>query len=394
MTDIESALTPQAEDMSASVRRRRNASSTVESANNETSAKMRLSSNQRLVQQINSHVDEDDEFKKAMIKERMASNNQMVHAQVQTVVFLFGLLALLYLYLSFGESDPQKMSSLTKALRILLGFNNHKNHDGLPRGKKLVASTTIDESSLDEFKYPSWPWASSSSYSNYLVPGTEEGRRIQNMLHRTSKFKAKKLDVELYGTNEMISFLESEKGQMCNIAGENTIRIQYDLFGEIGMAQIQKMLWAWCSLYTGEAYGFLDLDSYEIDMKELFINYLSRGRIQNAIIDIGSIKTDTLNTQVEKVSLASSMIFIGNRQSAVAKAMLEHMMSVDINNLPYNLIEESLNQIIPSIQQEKDLWTVLNANCLSNKSRSRLQLANICQGQECCEVTMPEKTEQ
>ena len=43
--------------------------------------------------------------------------------------------------------------------------------------------------------------------------------------------------------------------------------------------------------YTGEAYGFVDLDLYEVHLSRRFINDLSEEKIKNTIIDTVSIMT-------------------------------------------------------------------------------------------------------
>jgi len=387
MADIETVFMPKTEDMSTSLRRRRNATSTTNPVEDSHSNE-KIAIHQRLVREINkAGNDEDDEFKRALMLQQMESNKQLAQAQFQLVVFLFVMAAITYIYLSLGEDDTNNKSSLAKALSILLGLSNNGNHVSLPSWAKVFASSSISKTSLLGYSYPSRPWSSPSLNSNFLVPSTDEGRRIQDMLHRTTKLKAERgLNVEIYDSNETITFLEGEHGQQCSAAGGDSIRKQHELFGKLGMSDAQKMLWMWCAFYTGEAYGFVDLDLYEVHLSRRFINDLSEEKIKNTIIDTVSIMTKE-SLDINTISLASSVLFIPDRQSAVAKSMLHFFMTVDTDNIPHDLMKRSTDHLNEMIQEERDLWTLLHANCLEHKSR--WPLATLCQGEICCEVTLP-----
>lgn len=386
MLDIEAAVTEKDTTMSTSLRRRRNPTPQPDALGRSRSNQI-TTRQRKIINMINrTDDDENDEAQKALILEQMESNKQIAKAQFQLLIFLVVMTLITYAYLSFQESDPENKSSLAKALGILFGIKN-RNQAGLPSWCKLVSFSSVPKKALLNYRYPSWPWLSSSK-TQFLIPGTEDGRRIQQLLHRTLKLKSERgLNVEIFDSNATIMFLDGAYGQQCSAINGRSIREKYEIFGGLGMNQAQKMLWVWCAFYTGQAQGFIDLDLYEVDLSSIFINKLSEKEIQNAIIDASSaIIDDALETDI--TALASSILFIHDRQSSVAKAMLEFFMGADVNvSDPHNLIFESIQHFNDLIKIEKDSWTLLNANCLEQKQR--WPLGALCQGENCCEVTMP-----
>jgi len=396
MDDIEAAIEIKPTDMS-SLRKRKNStttnpSSTTSSSNTEFSSNTEhLARHQNLVRQINRATDDDDddkELKQAIMKNQMETNKEMAKTQVRLFVFLFALVVVSYMYLSMQE-DANNKSSLAKALGILLGMNK-RNKLALPSSARVVASTSILKETLEKYTFPSWPWSSSSS--KFLVPGTEEGREIQRLLHRTTQLKSERgVTVELYDPSDIQSFLKSEQGQECTAVNENanhSILEQYDKFGQLGFKEGQKMLWLWCAIYTGEAYGFVDLDLYEVLLGHRLIHDLSKNKIQNVVIDSGSLETEEGMATGTDPSFITSILFVPNRNSTVAKGMLKYFMAVDIEP-SYGFMAAGVERMNELIQGESEAWTLLQANC--GEATSLWPLATVCTSDACCDIKLPLK---
>lgn len=374
--------------MSPSLRKRNTANMNID-----RNSKDRISKHQHLVMKINraSRTDDDDEdekLKEKLMLEQMKSNKETARAQFQRVGFLLIAVIGTYLFLSLGsDTNNENKSGLSKALGILLGINR-RNQARLPSWAKVVATSSVPTKSLDEYSYPSWPWSSNSN-SNFLVPSTDESKRVRDILHRTTKLKGERgINVDLFSQIEITAFLMKHRQQCSNIGVNNgqTILDKYETFGNFGMMEAQKQLWLWCAVYTGTIYGFVDLDLYEVYLSHRFINDLSNDKIKNAILQPGSMGSQ----HGIDAETTLPILFIPNKNSTVAKSMLQFFMELGEGAIQDDIMAKSTRHLNDVLQTEPDLWTLLQADCIEQKNR--WPLATVCKQNACCQVIVPKKS--
>jgi len=387
MKDIEAVAIVSTIDMS-SLRQRKNANPSSSSA-----AEDHLARHQLLVRQINRASKDDDEntaIKEAIMVQQKQANKQMAKAQMNLFLVLGGLVILLYLFLSRDDNDPTNKSSLVKALGIVLGLSK-RTKATLPKTAKIVAATSIMKSDFDQFRYPAWPWSSSNNNAQFLVPKSGKGGSIQKILHRTSLLKKDRgIAVELYDPSDIQSFLQGEHGLKCNSAvdsGNKSIFDQYLAFGQSGAKEAQKAVWMWCALYSGEAYGFLDLDVFEVRLGASLVHSLSKKLIKNFVMNSNAIEVKD-GSSIDP-SLVTSVIIIPEKMSSVAEGMLQFSLNVDPGEIPEDFYKKSIDHMNVLIEDEKELWTLARTNCA--ELTETFTLADVCSTVACCEVTWPRK---
>jgi len=385
MKDIEASVTVPTIDMST-LRQRKNA--TTPSSSNSADLKR----HQNLVRQINRASEDDDEdkaIKEAIMLHQKETNKQMTKTLMNCFLFLVGFVIFLYVYLSYGDNDASNKSSLAKALGILLGLNKRAKIS-LPPNAKVFATTSIMKSDLDQFIYPSWPWSSSKNdASQFLVPKSGKGSEIQNILHRTALLKKDRgITIDLYDPSEMLLFLQGEHGLKCNSAidGNNkSIFDQYLSLGKSGAKEAQKMLWVWCAFYSGEAYGFLDLDAYEVHLGPSLIHGLANSRIKNFALD--STAVEVADGSAIDPTFVTSVIFISETMSSVAEGMITYIVNADADGISNDFMSKSIDHLNGLIESEIGSWTLARTNCAEPKNT--FTLADICSPAGCCEVDRP-----
>jgi|AntRauTorckE5430_2_1112549.scaffolds.fasta_scaffold15790_1 hypothetical protein len=354
-------------------------------------AENHLARHQLLVRQINKASEDDDEdtvIKEAIMFQQVEANKRIAKSQMISFLFLGGVVVVLYLYL---DIDPNNQSSLVKALGVLIGLNK-RTRVALPETAKIFASTSIMKSDLDQFIYPSWRWLSSKNNAQFLVPKSGRGGQIQDILHRTSLLKKDRgIAVELYDPSDIQLFLQGEHGLKCNSAVDSeskTIFDQYVAFGQSGENIAQKMIWMWCALYSGEAYGFLDLDAYEVHLGPSLVHSLSKNRIKNFVMDSNAIEVKD-GSSIDH-SLVTSVMFIPEKMSSVAEGMLQFNMDVDPGKIPNDFAARGIHHMNGLIEKEKESWTLARTNCAEHTNT--FTLADVCSPVGCCEVTWPRKS--
>lgn len=391
MIDLESALASQPlETMSQQIRNRKNVT-TREATSMGISSKESLRSNQYLVQRINrASRNEDDEevMKKTMIRHQNEANKRMAKGLLNLMLFFAVCIFLLYLYAATGSSNDESQSALAKSLGILLGMRRRTTIT-LPKTKKVVSSISFMKTELNKYMYPSWPWSYSAKSSQYLIPNSGKGALIKNILHRITQLKRiNNLDVVLYDPKEMESFLASEKGQVCSsVTGnqQNTILEQYQLFGKHGAKEAQKLLWMWCLFYTNEAHGFLNLDSYDVQLGYGLISSLATSQIQNLVLDSNTIQTRKGETIPP--SLVTSLLFLFDTSSHVPQQMLEYLLEPTRDPSIDNLMKDSIQRMNELIVAEKEKWILPKVDCIEQKEY--FPLADICDDSICCQLIRP-----
>mmetsp|Transcript_7433 Transcript_7433/g.14059 ORF Transcript_7433/g.14059 Transcript_7433/m.14059 type:complete len:405 (-) Transcript_7433:1283-2497(-) len=400
MIDLEAAVAHQPQDtMSQQIRHRKNVTTSGPNPMNMSSSdnlpKEHMRSNQYLVQQINraSKMDDDDDelMKKAMIRHQDEANKRMAKGLLNLMLFLAVFVFLLYLFATNGSSDEESQSALAKSLGILLGLRK-RSVINLPKSKKIVASISFMKTELSQYLYPSWPWSYSSNNSQYLIPNSGKGASINNILHRVTQLKKlNNLDVVLYDPKDIESFLASEKGKKCSLVSGNQQKIileQYHLYGNHGAKEAQKMLWMWCLLYTNEAQGFLDLDSFEVQLGHGLISSLATNQIQNLVMDSNTIQTR--NGETISPSLVTSLLFLLDSTSHVPQKMLEYFLETStLSDLSRdNLLKDSILRMNDSIATEKEKWTLPKTDCIEQKEY--FPLADVCDNvMLCCQLIRP-----
>ncbi|GFH51874.1 predicted protein [Chaetoceros tenuissimus] len=338
--------------------------------------------NQDFVKQYKqSLIEEDDDkiFKDAIMKQHKEMNKQQMGNQMTMILFLVGFVALLYIYASNASEDPSSnKSGLAKALGILLGINK-RTKVMLPAGSRIISTTSIQKSDLDQFLYPSWPWRSNDS--KFLIPGNEKGRQIQKILHRRSILKKdRNINVEIFDETDVLSFLSSETGQRCN----NTQVSIVDHYKSFQMEETKNMVFAWCMLFTKEAFGFLDLDHFEVHLQASLIHGITTGKIKNFILDSRNMQ---VSDGSDDTKLVTSIIFPGP-SSNIARDMLKYFMTSDNSN-EEQLLTDSVDVMNEIIDREKDQWTLPRTNCVN--LRHGITMADICGSDYCCEVMYSRK---
>lgn len=338
------------------------------------------SKNQDFVKQYKqSLIEEDDDkiMKDAIMKQHKEMNKQQMGNQMTMILFLVGFVGLLYIYASNASEDPSSnKSGLAKALGILLGLNK-RTKVMLPTGSRIISTTSIQKSDLDQFLYPSWPWRSNDS--KFLIPGNEKGRQIQKILHRRSILKKDRhIDVEIFDETDVISFLSSETGQRCNNVLNTEVSI-VERYKSFQKEETRNMVFAWCMLFTKEAFGFLDLDNFEVHLQASLIHGIATGKIENFILDSRKIQ---INDGNDDTTLVTSIIFPGS-SSNIARDMLKYFLTVNNTNED-QLLKDSVHQMNSIIDREKDRWTLPSTNCVN--LRHGITIAEICTSDYCCEV--------
>ena len=383
MKDIEAGATVPTIDMSA-LRQRKNA---TQSSSNSAD----LARHKHLVRQINRASEDDDEdkaIKEAIMLHQKETNKQMTNIFMNSLLFLGGLVICLYIYTSSGDNDASNKSSLAKALGILLGLNK-RTKQSLPPNAKIFATTSIMKSDLDQFIYPSWPWSSSKNDSRFLVPKNGKGGEIQNILHRTALLKKDRgITIDLYDPSDMLLFLHGEHGLKCNSAidGNNkSIVDQYLRLGQSGAKEAQKMLWVWCAFYSGEAYGFVDLDAYEVHLGPSLIHGLANSRIKNFALDSTAI--EVADGSAIDPAIVTSVLFISDSISNVAEGMIKFIVNAEAHEISNDFMSKSIDHFNGLIESEIGSWTLAETNCAEPKYT--YTLADICSPAGCCEVDRP-----
>jgi len=280
------------------------------------------------------------------------------------------------------------MDILVNAFRILLGMRGDRFF--LSSSHRIVASTAVSRMTLDKYVYPAWPWqwGSSSKSNRYLVPSSGS-MPMKHILHETMKMKHERnIDIDIFHGEAMREFLV-EYGHECN-EEQNSMSI-LQKFDELNDSKYMdekgssgngpKNLWLWCMIYSGNAFGNLDIDNYIIDMTPNILRKISLGSkpwgIENVIID-PNVKFDVdVNANavvdVERpkslLSLSTSILFVSARRSRVAKGMLQFILSRHIYD------EEALTEeLLRLIEKERNLkeggenWTLLNAHCTASST--------------------------
>ncbi len=353
----------------------------------------------KLVRQINNLTDDDDEeerqFKQFMVQKQMHSSQEMAKSMMRTLMMMAGIIIILFTFLSMTEnSNNQNASSLTKALRILMGMNNNRRV-GLPSSAKLVSSTSILKSDMEDFVYPSWfRRRTSGKKVQYLVPNVAEDEPIRQILHRKLSIKAKvDVDVELFDRYDMHLFLSGDNGQYCQEAmddSENvlsTILEQFQHFGDIGYGDGQKALWVWCMMYSKQAYAFLDLERYEVKLSRNLFHDLSAGKVRNLFIGAHGESIEGDDARINH----SSILFMPEQgKSDVAKGMLQYLTRKigPSKEAALQLLHESEGRMLSLIESESDLWTPLEYVSRQNKKAKRPFL-EICMEKNICYSAMP-----
>jgi len=422
---------------------------------------------------------DDDEFKamkKRIAKHQMNSGNVM--CMVQTVVLLILFLSIISIYAWLLIRSPSSLSSSsTSSLRIVTETN--KGSSGIVNIESLKKSLGILRKSLGIFIFgrrrPEMPtpirfvtitskensevihdlsyrklfWRPASSASEneseYLVPTTRRYEPVRNFLHRTMRLRSKGMDMSLLHVHKMRTFLEGKSGEECcvdttttgyigsgggtvdsgrpdDLAGSNdkSLLDQFDSMGERGLVEAQKHLWIWCMLYTGEVHGFIDLDTFDIDLKKEFIydmssaikeqqhakeenrvTQLNSNSAENSTIhyaaiwgvvgrDILTSSTTNANNSIdEEVNsnsslLSASFLFVSRKYSSVAREMIQYLRhhfhdenidhnddyGVQINTQFQRLIhakEKRRNKYGDEVE-EQEQWDQLSMDCNEEKN--------------------------
>ncbi len=357
----------------------------------------------RLVKQINNGGEDEEErkFKQFMVQKQMQSSQEMAKSMMRILMMTAGVMITLFIFLSMsGNPDNQNGSSLTKALRILMGMNS-KNRAGLPPSAKIVSSTSILKSELEDFVYPSWfRRRASDKKVQYLVPNIAEDEPIRQILHRKMSIKAKvDVDIELFDRDDMRSFLSGDHGQYCQEAiddsddtisvnsthQKNSILEQFQLLGDIGYEDGQKALWVWCTMYSKQAYAFIDLERYEVKLSRNIFHDISSGKVKNLFIGAHGESTEGDG----KISHGSILFMPEQGKSDVAKGMLQHLTRKiePSREGALKLLNESEEKMLSLIESESDLWTPLHVS-RQNKKVKRPFL-DICIDTNLCYPAMP-----
>lgn len=396
MADLEAAVVSQLQDpMSQHIRNRKNVTATKRGATSMnisttvTPSEENLKSNQYLVQRINrasKNEDEDEFMRRAMIRHQNETNKRMAKGLLNLMLFLTASILFLYLYVTAGDEGSQ--SALAKSLGILLGIRK-RTVVTLPKTKKVVSPISFMKTELDQYLYPSWPWSYSINNSQYLIPNSGKGALIKNILHRVTQLKkVNNLDVVLHDPNDVKSFLAGDKGKICSSVAaseHNSILEQYQLYGEYGAKDIQKVLWMWCLIYTNEAHGFLDLDSYDVQLGYSLISSLASNEFQNLVMDPNTM--EPRNEETISPSLITSLLFVLDGSTNVPQQMLKFLLESNVDPSIDDLMKYSIVRMKELIVAEKEKWTLPKVDCIEQKEY--FPLADICDESKCCQLIRP-----
>jgi len=285
--------------------------------------------------------------------------------------------------------EPSIMHSIIKALSILLGLNKKEIFFA---NSSIVASTTSSASTekFEEYLYPTWPWvrkAYTKENNIYIVPDTSEDEPIKQILHQVMKLKKDRgVSIDIFNEDMMRDFL-IKFGHQCDITsskfnsnhqtsnGMPFILQKFDEWKGMGSMNTNHMknLWIWCMIYSGEAHGYLDIESYDIQLNYEFLKKLSLGSkpfgMENVIIETNEITDPILLEEGGNFVLSMSpFLFVRSKESKVAKGMLNFMLTSD-DTMDDAILSKKLSILIKSQKDEDDEenktenWFVLSPVC-------------------------------
>ncbi len=386
MTDIENQPTGIQKTMS--LRKRKNLQSTLGISTGVTDddgwtsqqTKHRQSGDRnKLIREINAVTDADmddeetKEMKKKMMMYQKKSNDAMANSLMRIIIGIIIVFIIIYCIAYFNEptDEPSLNNTVLKVLRILVGIKPNLN---FLSSSKIVASTSVSKSTLDEFLLPQYPWQKrSSSTSKYLVPALN--KPVQHILHETTKLKHQRgINVELYDDHMMRVFLINH-GHECSNEGKTdkkSIPSIVEKFDELNASSPEikigaKSLWLWCMMYTGETYGHLDIDNHIVEMDIGLTKRISLhdnpGGLGNVVIN--PVLSHDSDQEVEsalysRLSFSTSMLFVSTTQSKVAKGMIDSIVNSSTSFNQHSQIER-LQQLIKDEKDEH--WTLINPHC-------------------------------
>lgn len=379
MMDIES----QSKQNKMSLRKRKNPQSLptaniiADDSSRNSTDQQKLRQHTKLMKEINSVVDEDEDdqaraMKEMMMKFQRKKNDEMTNAFLRIIIGIVFILILLYvIVLSHTPADePSLMNSIVKVLRILLGMKTKQIYLA---SSKIVASTSIPKTSIDDFLIPGWPWQRGSfAAKKYLVPpGTKEP--IKNILHEIMKLKHERgINIDIYDEDMMRDYLTSNIEECGNDTGtRSTNPTIVEKFDELRQQSIgknnsndHKRLWLWCMMYTGDTFGYLDVENHMIELSTSMLRKLSLGTrqygIENLLINPSTV--DGSNSETK------AMMFISTDKSRVAKGMLQFMIK---NSFSEETQIEELKRLIHFVSKEgenHENWVTLNAHCTDDRT--------------------------
>mmetsp|Transcript_10285 Transcript_10285/g.15539 ORF Transcript_10285/g.15539 Transcript_10285/m.15539 type:complete len:412 (-) Transcript_10285:44-1279(-) len=372
-----------------------------------------LSQHQKLVRKINrADQDEDEEekeFKRLVMQQQMQSSQKTIKSMVKFIIILLGTTALLYIYLLFLNPSEGNASSLTKALGILFGMGNKRVVGRLPSSARIISSTSISTDKLSDYIFPSWSWpwsapSPSSSSSQYLVPVNIE-EPIRQILHRKLSIKASVgVDVELFDVRGMEGFLSGEHGRRCadvivpidSISSPSMVDY-FNNYASTGLKDGQRAVWLWCMVYSGQAYGYVDLDERnDLQLTRNLIYDLSKTKLKNVFIDTHGDFSDVIedrkfadNLQMKQMKQIS-VLFLPNQESKVAKGMLRYL-SRDEQKYQNgdDFVQQMEEHMVKLVKLERNLWTPLRLEC--EKRKGIRPLIRVCSAKDsCCSLLMHE----
>ena len=332
-----------------------------------------------LIRKINAvtDADMDDEetrvIKKKMMMYQKQSNDAMTNSFMRLLMGIIMVFVIIYFIAVLNEptDDPSLNNTLLKVLRLLVGIKPNLNYLSSFR---IVASTSISKSVIEEFLIPQYPWQKKASLtSKYLVPSFHKS--VQHILHETMKLKYERgISVELYDKNMMREFLVNH-GQKCTNEEQmvkNSISSIVKKFDELNTSSSPtvrvdaKSLWLWCMMYTGTTFGHLDVDNYIVEMNVDFTKKISLQHYPGGLgnVAINPVLSDDSDHHVEGalysiLSLSTSLLFVSTPKSKIAKLMIEFIL--ESRSFDEFSQYEYFNQLITNEKDEK--WTLLYPHC-------------------------------
>ena len=376
MTDVES--------QTMSLRKRKNPKSALGNSagapnGSEISLKQQLQrDHNKFLREVNAITDADlddeetKEMKKKMMTYQMKNNDAMANFFMRLLTCIIIAFVIIYCIALFNEptDEPGLSNALLKALRILVGIKPNLN---FLSSFKIVASTSVAKSTLDEFLIPQWPWQrTSSSNSKYLVPVLN--KPVKHILHETMKLKYQHgINVELFDEEKMRHFL-MKRGHECENKDDmdsNKTPSIVEKFDELNTSSTHtgngaKSLWLWCMMYTGETFGHLDIEDHIVEMNHGLTKRISLqdnpGGLGNVLIN--PILSDDSDEQVQSavsshMSLSKSILFVSSSKSKVAEGMIKFILQTSsFNEYTHG---EYLHKVIRREKEEN--WTLLNPHC-------------------------------
>ena len=347
--------------------------STDNNANPFSEQQHKLREHAKLIKKIRASAnddndDDDDEAAREMKQKirayQIQKSNDLAYSLFKFLIAILVTLVFVYTLVLFIEvtEEPSIINSLMKVLRILLGMRQ------IPRylaSENIVATSSVPKSTIDEYLIPSWSRKINDGSNQYLVP--ESDMEVRHILHESLKLQhERKIGLNLYDEQKMHQFLLTH-GQQC---GDPDIAKKFDELKQSGnFINGSRNLWLWCMIYSGEAFGQIDIDNYYIELSSNLLRKVSLGRkpwgIENLLID-PNIEEESDIDQSLTLALSTSIMFVSKAKSKVAQGMIRFLL----DTTPFNedtLIQE-LNRLLRLVGEEgenHESWVSLKAHCIS-----------------------------